>query len=335
MKTTEKVNIGGFSFTIEQDAYETIEKYLSDISQAYSSDPFAKEIMSDIEVRIAELLLERCGKDKVANKTDVLEVTGRIGSPRDIAMEEDTETKQGRSKGEKFADNPKRLYRDIDNRMLGGICSGIAATINLDTVFVRLAFVMLFLLGFLSNGSFFGIMTLLYVILWIIVPPAKTVEEKCKMRGKPIELEQFKMSVKEFGSEAVSSPGLHAFGKVMATIIGIIMTIIGASGLLGSTMLTAMPKVILRFAERPEWFQDGSIQNYMYCLMTGQTIWWIITAIAGLFSVLMLYNGILLTFNLKAPKWKPGIVLFIMWILSILVLAGFIVNRLADFSLTV
>lgn len=336
MTTTEKASIGGYSFTLEKDAYEKLEKYLSDIGKAYKADPFSKEIISDIEVRIAELLSEKCGKDKVVNTTDVQEVCNRIGSPKDLEMEE----KEAEAKT-KDDTTPKRLFRDMDNRMLGGVCSGIAARLNIDTVFIRLAFAILFCLGFLSVGSMFGITTLAYIILWIIIPPARTVEEKCRMRGKPIELEQFKSSVKDFGEEAVSSPTLHTFGRVMATVTGVIMMVIGISGLLGSTVLTSMPQIVTKIVAETGPFNpdlghlEYDMEYFSATLFAEDITWWIITAIAGLFSVWMLYNGVLLTFNFKAPKWKPGVVLFILWILSILVFAGFIINRLVNFTLTV
>jgi hypothetical protein len=338
MTTTEKANIGGYSFTLEKEAYAMLEKYLSDIEKAYEADPFSKEIVSDIEVRIAELLLEKCGKDKVIGISDTQGVCGRIGSPEDLKMEEKE------SSGVKGAEDeamPKRLYRNIYNRVFGGVCSGIAARFGIDPVIVRLVFVLLFFSGFITNGAMFAATALIYIILWFIIPPARTIEDKCRMYGRPIELVQFRNSVKEVSSEAVSSPALHTFGRIMLAVTGIIMMIIGLSGLLGSTVLTSMPQIIGRQVSEhileygPISPSSDGLGYFTSILFSENITWWMITAIAGLFSVWMLYNGVLLTFGFKAPKWKPGILLFILWILSILVFAGFIINRLVSISLTV
>ena len=328
MTTTEKVNIGGYSFTLEKEAYDKLEKYLSDIGKAYNQDPFSKEIMSDIEVRIAELLSEKCGKDTVVGTLAVQEVCDRIGSPKALSMEENGTGTQSEAM-------PKRIFRDIDNRMLGGVCSGIAAYLSIDAVFIRLAFLFLFLLGFMSAGAMFGITTLIYIALWIMMPPAKTVEDKCRMHGKPMELEQFKTSLKDFGEEVSTSPAAHTFGRVIMSITGILMMTIGISGLLGSTVLTSMPQIITNLVAKFGTPEFPSGEYFFSVFLTEDITWWMIMAISGLFSVWMLYNGVLLTFNLKAPKWKPGVILFILWIISILVFAGFVINRLVEFSLTV
>ena len=206
MKYTEKVNIGGYSFTLERDAYERLNGYLEDIRSTYRENSYASEILSDIEQRIAELFIEKGGKESIVSYALVDSVIQRIGSPSELADEEKAESslpggQREKSAGHKTAypDGPKRLYRDIDHRILGGVCSGIAAYFNMDSVLVRLVFVGVTLLVGIAISDWYPQIILvsmvslaIYFLLWIIIPAAKTVEEKCRMKGEPIDLRQFK-----------------------------------------------------------------------------------------------------------------------------------------------
>lgn len=126
MKQTEKVNIGGYSFTLERDAYERLNGYIEDIRNTYCENSYASEIMSDIEQRIAELFIEKGGKDSVVSYALVDAVIHRIGSPAELADEEKAESgiqeeggtdKKTGSHDAAYPDGPKRLYRDIDHRV--------------------------------------------------------------------------------------------------------------------------------------------------------------------------------------------------------------------------
>lgn len=354
MKQTEKVSIGGYSFTIENDAYAKLEKYLEDIRHTYSDDKYAEEIVTAIEERIAELLQERAGKDGITDSAAVDAVIGRIGSPSDLADATGQEAKGQPGPGgqDKTVSDfrQKRLYRNIDQRIAGGVCSGIAAYFNVDVVLIRLAFILLaFIISAItltgdSNLFATGVVAALilmgfYVLLWIIIPAAKTVEQKCRMHRKPIDLEQFQKKfensaqnfatgVKDMAKEVSTAPALHTAGRIISCIIGAFFMIIGISGLLSCTLYDLIPGAISDGIGMHRLTPHTSEDVLFLQALINPVIWWMAIGAVALFSIWILYNGVLLIFGMKAPRWKPGTILFILWIISLLVMAVYIIRRL-------
>jgi phage shock protein PspC (stress-responsive transcriptional regulator) len=230
MKKTISVNISGFIFNIEEDAYEIMLGYLDTLKSHLKKTEGGDEIYSDIEARIAELFQERLHDAKeVINEEDVKEVISIIGKPEEYLFDEDEE--EEKSKSETFDEEyeyarEKRVYRDTDHSIVGGVCSGIANYFGIDPILIRLAFAVLFF-GF---GTGF----LLYIILWVIIPEAKTNSEKLRMKGKPVNVENLKdqfQKVKdnpkrkremrrtgEFAKE-VGGNFFRVFGKVMGVML--------------------------------------------------------------------------------------------------------------------
>jgi|APHig6443718053_1056840.scaffolds.fasta_scaffold123079_1 phage shock protein PspC (stress-responsive transcriptional regulator) len=181
MKVTVNINLGGYAFHIDEDAYERLRQYLKNIERELSGENGSAEIISDIEVRIAELFKSRLNNYKqVINTKDVEEVMAVMGSPEVISGGEPAEPAPGRSS--------HRMYRDPDRRIFGGVCSGLAAYLNWDTLLVRILFALLIFAGGVGAG--------LYLVLWIVVPEAKTTAQKLEMRGDPVTVENIKESVK-------------------------------------------------------------------------------------------------------------------------------------------
>jgi phage shock protein PspC (stress-responsive transcriptional regulator) len=185
MKITVSVNLGGYSFYIDEDAYDELKKYLKSLESYFSGEESSSEILSDIESRMAELFRAKMtGFKQVITIEDVREVISVLGTPEDIA------DKEGRSAQEKFATpGYHRMYRDPDRRIIGGVCAGIAAYWNLDPLIPRIIFVALLLAG--------GLGVLIYLILWIVLPEAKSTAQKIEMKGEPVNIHNIKESVKE------------------------------------------------------------------------------------------------------------------------------------------
>jgi phage shock protein PspC (stress-responsive transcriptional regulator) len=185
MKITVSVNLGGYSFYIDEDAYDELKKYLKSLESYFSGEESSSEILSDIESRMAELFRAKMtGFKQVITIEDVREVISVLGTPEDIA------DKEGRSAQEKFATpGYHRMYRDPDRRIIGGVCAGIAAYWNLDPLIPRIIFVALVLAG--------GLGVLIYLILWIVLPEAKSTAQKIEMKGEPVNIHNIKESVKE------------------------------------------------------------------------------------------------------------------------------------------
>lgn len=198
MKTTQTVNIGGRAFIMDDDAYVKLSKYLEAIEMYYTNTNDRKEIMEDIEARIAEIFSENNrNQKKVITIREVEKMIQIMGHPEDF--KEETAYKERK---QTFRD--KRLYRDPDDRMLGGVCSGIAAYFNTDPGIIRI----LFLLTFFLLG--FGL--IVYIILWIIIPEAKTEEQKQEMEGSPPNYDHMKGFVKQ-EYEQVKNNFKNRYGK--------------------------------------------------------------------------------------------------------------------------
>jgi phage shock protein PspC (stress-responsive transcriptional regulator) len=191
MNKTVTVNLGGTVFHIDDNAYESLIKYLNAIKSHFSAEQGRDEIMQDIEIRIGEMFRDRM-KDgrEVITLNDVHEVTGIMGKPEEFAGEEEkatsshdatTSVPMGRLK--------KRFFRDPDEKFVGGVCSGIAAYFNIDPVWVRLIFACALI--------FYGTGFWIYILLWIIIPEARTTADRLMMRGEPVTVSNIEKNVKE------------------------------------------------------------------------------------------------------------------------------------------
>jgi phage shock protein PspC (stress-responsive transcriptional regulator) len=195
MNKTLTINIGGIVFNIEVDAYDRLDNYLKDIKRHFTDSQGRDEIMADIESRIAEMFQEKVGKTKsVLILEDVERAIRIMGNPEEFSEgnhESKTESAYSANynKQEYMGYRRRRVYRDADDRVIGGVCSGIANYFDLDPLWIRLALAASFFI--------FGSGFLLYLILWIAIPEAKTTAEKLEMRGEPINVDNIKKSFNE------------------------------------------------------------------------------------------------------------------------------------------
>lgn len=177
MNKVFNINLGGYPFTIDEDAFDHLTRYLEAIKKHFRHTEGREEILNDIETRMAELLQERLSSRQIVSNKDVKEVITVMGTPEEFGAEPIQEPAAG-SEQEKYRTG-KRLFRNTDDEVVGGVCSGIAAYFGIqDAVWVRLFFVI-----FTLSGGF-GVP--LYIILWIILPKAETASDRLSMRGEPI-----------------------------------------------------------------------------------------------------------------------------------------------------
>jgi len=183
MKLTVNINLGGYAFNMDEDAYERLRQYLKTIEREFSGETSSAEIISDIEGRVAELFKSRLTAYKqVINMKDVEEVMDILGSPELISGSGSAES------GSRTYSSSRRIYRDPDRRIFGGVCAGLAAYLNIDALIIRIVFAILFLAG--------GFGILIYLVLWVVLPEARTTAQKLEMRGDPVNIENIKESVK-------------------------------------------------------------------------------------------------------------------------------------------
>ena len=191
MNKTININLGGFFFHIDEIAFQKLKRYLDSISRSLSDDPQGKnEIISDIEARISELLSEKITDPRqVVNEADIDEVIKIMGQPEDYADAEEGYTHERRSSSyQRSSGSHKKLFRDGDDRFLGGVASGIAHYFNVDTVWIRLAFILL---------AFSGFSIITYIILWIVIPQAETTAEKLQMEGEAVNIDNIEKKIRE------------------------------------------------------------------------------------------------------------------------------------------
>jgi len=193
MNRTVTMNLSGIIFHIEEDAYEKLNKYLSAIKGYFSNSESRDEIMSDIESRIAEMLQSKVSQTKQAVlMADVESIIATMGKPEEFADEntQNTNNNQQHENREYIKNNGKRrVFRDPDDKMLGGVCSGIANYFDFDPIWLRGAFAISFFV--------FGTGFLLYIILWMIIPEAKTTSEKLEMRGEKVDINNISKAVND------------------------------------------------------------------------------------------------------------------------------------------
>jgi len=183
MNKIMNISIGGIIFHVDEEAYEKLKRYLEEIKKHFNKSAGGEEIISDIEARIIELFHQKLNsKKEVINMEDVNDVISIMGKPSDFDNDNEYDDADIRQVGK------KRLFRDIDNRMIGGVCSGLGAYFRLDTVWFRLGFVI---------ATLSGLSILAYLILWIIIPAARTVSEKLEMQGDPVTVSNIEKSIRE------------------------------------------------------------------------------------------------------------------------------------------
>ncbi|HSH65380.1 MAG TPA: PspC domain-containing protein, partial [Bacteroidia bacterium] len=189
MNRTITMNLSGIIFHIEEDAYDKLNKYLSTIKGYFSTTEGRDEIMGDIESRIAEMLQEKVSNAKQAVLlADVESIIAVMGKPEDFAAENEQQGSKQQSAQSEYT-YKRRLFRDPDDRILGGVCSGIANYFDIDPIWIR----GIFAIAFFVFGSGF----LLYAILWMIMPLAKTTAEKLQMRGEKVDINNIGKAVNE------------------------------------------------------------------------------------------------------------------------------------------
>ncbi|ARV07831.1 transcriptional regulator [Polaribacter sp. SA4-10] len=189
MNKTININLGGFFFHIDEIAYQKLKRYLESISRSLSDDPQGKnEIIADIEARISELLSEKITDARqVVNEGDIDEIIKIMGQPEDYAGAEEPYNESSYSY-KRNSTSGKKLFRDGDDKFLGGVASGIGHYFNIDVIWVRLAFIILL---------FSGVSPLIYIILWVLLPEAKTTAEKLQMEGEPVNIDNIEKKIRE------------------------------------------------------------------------------------------------------------------------------------------
>lgn len=225
MHKVVNINIGGRIFHLEENAFEALSNYIDSLKKYFADKPEGVEIVADIENRIAELLENKIKDKSNVTVEDVNEIIGSMGSPKDIAGEEEgagpaSGTTDKASNQQEFTTGKNKIYRDPDGKVVGGVCSGLAYYFDIDSTIVRLIFIALFFAG---GSSIF-----IYLILLFVIPEARTTAEKLAMRKEKINVDTIRKSVEdEFGK----IKGSFDKGKYQVKVSGFFQKIFHVIGL--------------------------------------------------------------------------------------------------------
>ncbi|MFA5496985.1 MAG: PspC domain-containing protein [Bacteroidales bacterium] len=333
MRKVVKVSINKTAFTLSEEAYHSLKIYLDHLRRYYSYNEDEEEIVDDIEERIAELLLERthAGLDVVSKEIvdEILDIMG----PLDVIEGESTASKHSPHAEHDISPPHKKLYRDMDRKVIGGVCSGLSAYFHTDVVIIRLIAVALLLLpnilqvarSMIKWGtvsvSFGGFFFLAYIIMWIVIPAAHTVEEKYAMRGEPLSTRGLQRTRKT--RTRTQSPvyikkrnnTLRVVVRIVAVVVGLFFIISSSAVLISLVLGFAVTKYTLHFSPAALLDLIG---------LTGNMFW---VKTFGLLTLVLpvlgfLYLGSLLVFNIRRHKWI-GVVLFFGWLAALI---GFIIT---------
>ena len=230
MKKTVSVNIKGTNFQVEEDAYELLQDYIDRLTAALGNEEGSLEIIEDIELRIAEICTSILTDSKtVVELADIEEILKTLGDPNDY-VEHDSSEQTYSSAQSNAGSNQKgerRLFRDSESALLGGVCAGFANYFAIDVVIMRVIFVLLL---------FTGIAIPMYIVLWIIIPRAESTIDRLRMKGRPINVETVKEEVDQaaeriregsknladrFRSDASYNRRMNRGKQILRTILGI------------------------------------------------------------------------------------------------------------------
>lgn len=272
MKEITRIHLAKTPFSVEVDAKKSLEQYLNSIQKNMHAEP---EAMREIEARMVELLAERgVSKDGVISHDDVVAVQQQMGEPQDFA---DGEVPETVDTAETNASKPtKRLMRDPDNAILGGVCAGIAAYWGINPLWVRLLFIF-------SPFITFGTSLLIYIVLWISMPEAQTAAEKLQMRGEEVTLD----SLKNFSfTDNKKTQVKNTFIKIVQIITSFVLIMITFG------LLVAVPVGLFAGASVISWMDGFAAQPWALGLL--------ISALVGGAAAVTLF-GVL---TASAIKWK-------------------------------
>lgn len=327
MTQVETININGVVFEIDGDAFVSLEVYLDSLSRHFEHLQGGEEIIADIEARIAELFTERQGgKKRLITVDDVRDVTETLGSLSDIAdTGEDEEDSSSEAKSDRSS---RRLYRNLDDRIVGGVASGFATWLGFSPVITRLVFIVASLCFLVSIP--------IYLILWIIIPPAKTTRQKLEMLGQPVNISNIERSIRANRSpskfRSIADQALGKTDEILSTMFEIALRFIRiCSGvILCAAGVGAMIFLGFLFFAQEMFFYDDidwELLSFSELLrsMVSPSSYFVMTVCATLFAGLVIlacfYWGVRLILGINARHRMLHVTMLSVWLASIPVAA--------------
>ena len=340
MKKTININLAGTFFHIDEDAFGKLQRYLDAIRRSLIEPQGSDEIMRDIEARIAELFSEKIESNaQVISLKELDEVIAVMGQPEDYSVDEELFEEPPTHSSAKARTSYKQLFRDVDNKFISGVSSGLGHYLGIDAIWVRLLWI---LLTFITSG----VAIVIYILFWILVPPALSTADKLKMTGEAVNISNIEKKFKE-GYETVADrvknadydkygqkvkSGASGFfdtlGNILLTILKIFVKFIGVI-LIITSLATLVGLIVGLFTfGSVDFLGSGEFTDYINVFLDAGTPAWLFALllffVIGIpFFVLFILGLKLLINNLRSIGTPAKIILLLVWIASLIGLSIF------------
>ncbi len=343
MNKTIKINLGGSLFQTDENAYRILRDYLQVLNNRFRHAEGGAETIEDIESRIAELLRSQTFAGGIITEEDVEKVLAILGSPEDFDIDPDNSESAG------FPSQKKSLYRNPEDAILGGVCGGIGAYLNMDSVWIRVLFILF--------AIFFGIGLFVYLALWIAVPSARNEDQKREMYGEAFifksrnnrQSDNLRGSMVSEGRAHTGTTGaggalneiFKALGKLFFIILRIFLIFLGTALIL-TGFLTILTFALIFFLKYQGGFFVGDnelnlfyLSDFLNHVVNPAVTPWIIALsfiAVSLPMIAFIYWGVKMIFWFRAKDGLISLIGFLLWALSLAALSVILLNEGVSFA---
>ncbi len=309
MNEIKKCSISGISFSLDKEAYARLEEYISSLKKAYDHNPDGAEIIADIEARIAELILSALSDaGQTVRKPLIENIIAQLGCAEDISGESaDDEPIKSDTR------IPRRLYRDVENAKLGGVCAGLGKYFDVDTVWIRLVpflplLVLIFCDGWVASifGNLFGMFVISYIIMWFAVPSAKSARQKLEMNGEPVTVrsisENSSATPEETAKSSVAS-AVTVLGRIFVVMLKLFVALLILPFIFVSVVLLIVIFAVI-FGGFTSLFEIGNFGALSGIVSPEEPILCVLGILIALIPIaLLLYLFVTLLMNRRPRMW--------------------------------
>jgi len=329
MNEIKKCSISGIAFILEKVAYNRISSYIDSLKRAYKDNPDSTEIIADIEARIAELILSAQKDPQQIVCLPLIEnIIAQLGSAEDIS-----ESEQKDSNTTTETRIARRLYRDMKDSKLGGVCSGLGKYFNMDPVWIRLAMFSPLILMPISNLSIhiywfndlgkniFGVMIVVYLILWFVIPEAKSARQKLEMEGETITAKSIAERQQTATDEQIAKSSMARFiaglGKFAVACLKLFVALV-----IFALVLFCMGLILFIFSVvtgiGTTLISLGNLGSLADAISSFGASLPVLTAATALIPIIVIIYLLATLIVGRRPKWWVLISSLIIWILLII-----------------
>ena len=332
MNEVKRCSLSGIAFTMDNDAYTALYNYIDTLNKRYGNEPDGKEIIADIEARIAELILSAQDNTHIVELPLIKNIIAQLGSAEAISEESGTESEHHAYNEPRI---PRRLYRDMESAKLGGVCAGIARYFDIDPVWIRLAlFTPLLVMPFsgftalwwLSGlcGNIFGMFLLTYLVLWFAIPVARSPRQRLEMTGEKITEQSIREAAATSGSNDADTKARPVVANTVTALGGCLLALFKIFAAvvifaLSITVITLVVAIIAILATEGTVCDFGAL-NEFFALTNSEVAISILGILTVLVPIVLLLYVLICLFMSRRPNRTASIAMFVLWIVIFFIL---------------